>query len=76
MYLAVMKGDAKGGFDVNKMKELREKLGLTQEDVAKQLSVGRTAVTLWENGTNKPQASRLLPLARILKCSVEDLLAE
>ena len=58
------------------VKELREKLGLTQEDVAKQLSVCRSTVTQWELGTNKPRAGTLIPLAKILKCKVEDLLAQ
>jgi len=58
----------------NKLKELREKKGLTQEELAKLLDVGRTTVTLWENGTNFPRTETLPKLAKILRCTVDELL--
>lgn len=57
-----------------KLKELREKKGLTQEKLAEQLGVGRTTVTLWERGDNKPRIDMLVSLANILGCKVDYLL--
>ena len=57
-----------------KLKELREKKGLTQEKLAEQLGVGRTTVTLWERGDNKPRIDMLVSLANIVGCKVDYLL--
>jgi transcriptional regulator with XRE-family HTH domain len=57
-----------------KLRELREKKGLTQEKLAEQLGVGRTTVTLWERGDNKPRIDMLVSLANILGCKVDYLL--
>lgn len=44
---------------VFKLKEVRRKLGLTQEALAHQLGVSFTSVNRWENGQTTPS-----PLAR------------
>lgn len=59
---------------MGRLKELRLKRGLTQDELAKLLSVNRTTVTLWETGVNHPRASMLVRLAKILRCTVDDLL--
>ncbi len=59
---------------MSKLKELREKQKLTQEELANKLGVCRTTVTLWEIGTNKPRAKTLVALAKILQCKIDDLL--
>lgn len=59
---------------MNELRRLRLKRGLTQEELAGILHVNRTTVTLWENGTNKPRASMLVKLSRVLRCKVDDLL--
>lgn len=53
----------------------RKQLGLSQADVAKELNVDQSAVHLWETGKAKPATKRLIPLASLLKCTVEDLLS-
>lgn len=58
-----------------RLRELRERKGLTQEELAKLLNVGRTTVTLWEMGINKPRADTLPKVARALRCTVDDLLS-
>jgi len=37
-----------------KIKELRKKKGLTQEDLANALNVSRQAITKWESGDGRP----------------------
>ena len=59
---------------MNKLRKLREERKLTQEDLANMLNVGRTTVTLWEIGKNKPRADTLIKIAHVLKCSIDDLL--
>lgn len=57
-----------------KLRELREKRGLKQGELAKILGVGRTTVTLWERGVNKPRADMLPSVARALRCTIDELL--
>ena len=47
---------------------------LSQEEVAKVLGVNRTAVAKWETGANKPRLEKIVGLAKLLRCSVDDLL--
>lgn len=56
------------------LKKLREKQGLTQEQLAKIIGVKRTTVTLWELGINKPRTDTLFKISSALKCPVVDLL--
>jgi len=55
------------------LKTLRESKNLTQEDIARVLGVGRTAVAMWETGKAMPTADKLPELARILGCTIDDL---
>jgi class 3 adenylate cyclase len=52
----------------------REKLGLTQRDVASALQVTNQAVSKWERGENGPDIEALAGLARVLGVSVDYLL--
>ena len=53
----------------------RERAGLRQSDLAKKLDVDQTAVSNWELGKAKPLRKYHKKLARILDCTVEELLA-
>ena len=54
---------------------LREKKGLTQASVAKQLGVTPAAVSKWENGSSKPRTEILFQLAQLLDVKPEELMA-
>ena len=54
----------------------RKALGLTQGDIAKKLGVDQSSVHLWESGKTKPRVDTLIKLAKLLKCTVNDLLDE
>ena len=58
------------------LKEMRLKKGFTQVDVGKRLNIGQSTVAMWESGANMPRADKLLALARLYECTVEELLAE
>jgi len=42
---------------VSKIKELRLKRGITQEELAKRLGVTRTSIVYWEQGKQEPPFS-------------------
>ena len=52
----------------------RTLVGLTQEELAKKLSVDRSTVTKWETEKSLPRAGVLIKLAEVLGCTVDELL--
>lgn len=65
---------AKRGESV-RFKNVREKSGLSQQELATALGVDQSTVCLWETGKTKPRAKLLPAIAKILGCSIDDLLA-
>ena len=59
---------------MNRIRELRRKKHLSQEELARLLSVDRSAVAKWETGTNLPRAEKLMMLAKVFGCSVDEIL--
>ena len=57
-----------------KLVELRTKAGVTQEQVAKALSISNKTVSKWENGTSSPDLSMVVALARYYDVSTDVLL--
>ena len=58
---------------MTQLKSFREKVGLTQVQLAEQLSISRTTVSMWESGESKPRADKLPTLAKIFGCTINDL---
>lgn len=52
----------------------RKRAGLSQAEVARRLDVTRASVNLWERGRGYPVVTRLLEVAQLLDCSVEEIL--
>ena len=57
------------------MQTRRAALGLSQERLAELVGVSRQAVSKWEVGDAMPDTDRLLPLARALGITVDELLS-
>jgi len=57
-----------------KLKELRKKKGLTQEDLASELNVSRQAITKWESGDGAPDIDNLRNIALFFHVSVDYLI--
>lgn len=57
-----------------KIKEIRKRLGLSQEQLADILNVSRQAITKWENDGGLPDVSNLAKLAKVFNISVDYLL--
>ena len=58
----------------DKIKFLREQLGLTQSDLAKKLGITRSTVNAWEMGISVPSTQYVVELAGIFKVSTDYLL--
>lgn len=58
------------------VKDARERSGMTQQDLASAIGVDQSAVSLWEIGKTQPRAKLLPKLAKILGCTVDELLAD
>lgn len=58
------------------LKRLRESRALTQKQLADQLKVHQSAVALWEGGYCNPRSTKLLEIAKILDCTVSELLED
>ena len=56
------------------IKELREKQGLTQLELAEIINVSDKAVSKWETGKGLPDITLIEPLAKALKVSVIELM--
>ncbi len=52
----------------------RVKLGYTQESLANELHVSSQAISKWEKGLNMPDINLLIPLSKVLKIGVDQLL--
>ena len=57
------------------IRELREKNGLTQAELAERLHVSDKAVSKWENGKGYPDVSLLEPIAAVFGVSLAELLS-
>lgn len=57
----------------NRIKELRKKSGLRQEDVATQLEVTRQTIIAIENNKYNPSLELAMKLAKFLNTTVEEL---
>ena len=58
----------------NKIIQARERLGLTQQQLAEKLCETNKAVSKWECGVTLPDISLLVPLCRVLGLTVQELL--
>lgn len=59
-----------------KLKEIRTKFGLSQEQLADIIHVSRQAITKWENDGGLPDISNLQELSKVFGISVDSLLNE
>ena len=59
-----------------KLRQMREKAGLTQGDLADKLDISRPAVSSWESGKIRPRLNKLQQLADLFGTTVADLMGE
>lgn len=54
--------------------EKRKEKGLTQMQLAETLSVSPAAVAMWETGERTPRIDKLLAMAKLFGCTVDELI--
>ena len=57
-----------------KLRELRNKSGLTQNEIAGRLGVSGQTILNWENGIYEPKINQLIQLADLFNVSVDYLI--
>lgn len=57
------------------LKEMRERLGLTQTQIADRLEVDKSTVSKWESGDSTPLRKYRRKLCELLGCTEAELLA-
>ena len=57
----------------DRLKELRLERGVGQVQLAKELDVGKSVVSLWELGKCEPTLSKLIAMARFFGVSIDYL---
>ncbi|MBE6915158.1 MAG: helix-turn-helix transcriptional regulator [Ruminococcaceae bacterium] len=58
-----------------KLQELRKDRGLTQEELAEELFVSRTAISKWESGRGLPSIDSLKEISKFFSVSIDSLLS-
>ena len=58
-----------------KLQKLRTQRNLTQEQLANQLFVSRTAISKWETGRGTPNLDSLQAIAKLFGVSLDELLS-
>lgn len=62
--------------DYTRMRESRERFGLSQKELAERIGVRKQTILFYENGRSQPTADRLALLAQILQTNVSYLLGQ
>ena len=56
------------------IRQLRQKYGMSQSDLAKKLDVTRSSVNAWESGLSTPTTQYIVALAKLFHVSTDYLL--
>lgn len=56
------------------LKQKRENMGITQNDLAQKMGVKHNTISQWEAGVRSPKVKDLPKLAEILDCTTDELL--
>ena len=59
-----------------RIREMRERSGWTQAELARQVGRSMHTVFRWEKGIRLPDAEELRILAKVLNCSLDDLVCD
>ena len=60
----------------SRLKAFREAAGLSQRELARQIDQDQSNIRYWEQSGNLPRSDVLLPMAKALGVTVEELLGE
>ena len=57
------------------LQKIRKEKGITQQKLAKKLGVDQTTISKWEKNETYPRLENLKQIAKILQCSLDELVA-
>ena len=57
----------------NRIKTEREKLNMSQDDLAQKMDISRQAISKWETGSSYPDIEKILKLSEIFNLSLDEL---
>lgn len=57
----------------NNIKDIRERVGLTQDELAKACDVSQVVISRAESGTKMPSMLLCIQIAKVLGCTLDDL---
>jgi transcriptional regulator with XRE-family HTH domain len=60
--------------DFLKLKKLRNEVGMSQKELADKLGVSDTVIVNYENGKKTPSLKRLVQMADILNCNLDEII--
>ena len=58
----------------DRIRYLRDKVGMTQTDLARRLGISRSAVNSWEMSLSAPSLSNLIEMSQIFHVSLDSLI--
>jgi len=61
---------------VNRIKFLREEIGMTQQELADKISGAKSSIAMYENEDRKPSLEVLVKLSEIFDCSIDYILGK
>lgn len=61
---------------MNRIKILREEVGMTQQELADKLDGAKSTVAMYEKGDRKPSLEILVKLSEIFDCSIDYILCK
>lgn len=56
-----------------RIKSIRKKRCMTQDELAKKINVKQATVAMWETNKSFPTADKLPEIAKVLDCTIDDL---
>ena len=56
-----------------RIKNYRQRAGLSQEQLAEKINVSRQAITKWENDSGMPDIDNLILLSKVMEISLDEL---
>ena len=75
-YIALVSRNGASNDNGDRLKRFRKAAGLSQRELAEKIGVIHSNVNFWENNGKLPRSDVLVPMARALGVTVEELLGE
>lgn len=61
---------------MNRIKNLREEFGMTQQELADKIDGAKSTIAMYEKGDRKPSLEVLVKLSEIFNCSIDYILCK